>query len=193
MSRVDRARQSGNVTFKAYVVLVLLTVLFAIDGVVSFPSKTSVDLSSMTPETINLEKRDWYTLDSDDYSIDGFLCSVNRRSSSRRFSRTVQYNYYCVTVNPNTEQSFSLAVRVKDKDAEAIASGANAELYGMISTMPDEIRYDAADMSKSDKVCFICLNDNGDTVELRYIKSSAFFMLMLLCIIAICKLYKKSK
>lgn len=176
----------------AYLFLAFLALLFAFNVIISLPLKKPVDLAQEGVANLQEQRGKWYTLEEGSYSIGTSLGSTHIRSSFLLFHSN-EYTYYCVTVNPNGENAFSMPVRVKASKRQKLESGETVTLYGMASRLTGDLRskLENAASGQSERLSYLCLNDNGDTVATRCLSSAAFALLAGLCIFLMIKLARR--
>lgn len=170
-----------------YIFLGLCVLLFAFAGYISLPLDRPVDLGSTGAAGLDGKARAWYTLEAEDYSIGPDLGFISLHNSFLPFIST-RYTYYLVTVDGGGNAPFSMAVRVCGAKAEQLARGERVSLYGMVSGLTEA---QAGQLAGAQTVSN-CLNDNGDNVVKRGLKSAVFFLLGAVCIFLIVKLARRT-
>jgi len=175
-----------------YVFFGFLTLLFAVNVVITIPLERPMDLAEEGSANLQRQRGKWYTLKEGTYSVGPSFGSIHIRSSFLLFHSN-EYTYYCVTVNPGSEDAFSMPVRVKSNKQRSMENGEAVTLYGMASELTSDLRsqLEKAVPEHQGPLCGLCLNDNGDTVTKRWLSTAAFAALAGFCIFLIVKLARK--
>lgn len=173
-----------------YIFLGLLTLLFAINVVILLPLQKPVDIGLEGMDSLREQGRDWYVLNKDSYSVDTVLSSIHIRSSFVPLLSN-EYTYYCITVNPEQGPVFSMPVRVRTAKRQSFERGETVKLYGMTSSLNDEMRIQMEAANHQVQLKYICLNDNGDTILKRCFSSGIFALAAALCIAWAIKIAKR--
>ncbi len=172
-----------------YAALGLFALLSIFAAVISLPLDKPVDLGHTGAGGLDGRTGTWYTLGAGEYSIGPGLGSASLHGSFLPFIST-RYTYYLVTVGPEGEAPFSMAVRVCGAKAERLARGEAVALYGMASGLTGAQAGQAAGLQTA-ALQYRCLNDNGDTAAGRALKSIAFFLIAALCVFLIVKIARR--
>ena len=175
-----------------YIFLGLLVLLFGFNAITLLPLEKPLDLAKEGSADLTRHHGRWYVLDAGTYSVDARFGSVRVRSSFLMFYSN-EYTYYCVTVNPGSENAFSMPVRVKSSKRQRLENGETVSFYGMGSELTGNLRPELEKVAAERKgnLCYLCLNDNGDTIATRWLSSVAFTLLAGFCIFVIIKLARR--
>lgn len=175
-----------------FIFLGFLTLLFAFNVMIGLPLKKPVDLTQKGAVDLQEQRGRWYTLEEGTYSVGASFGSIHIRSSFLLFHSN-EYTYYSVTVKPTGENAFSMPVRVKTNKRQKLENGETVTLYGMASELTGDLRSKLEDTvsSQSERLSYLCLNDNGDTVVTRCLSSAVFALLAGLCFFLIIKLARR--
>lgn len=176
----------------AYIFLGLLTLLFGFIAVAMLPREKPLNLAQEGTADLRQQNGRWYVLNAGTYSVEASFGSVQLRDSFL-FSRSKGYTYYCVTVNPGSGSSFSMPVRVGGSKRQRLEAGETVSLYGMGSALTGNLRsgLEEAAAGQRERVCYLCLNDNGDTIVTRWLTSGAFALFAGICIFLIVKIARR--
>lgn len=171
-----------------YIFIGLLTLLFGFNAIIMLPVKKPLNLAQEGSADLQKQHGRWYVLDAGTYSAEASLGSVRVRSSFLPFYSD-EYTYYCVTVNPGSENAFSMTVRIKGSKRQRLEAGEAVSFYGMASELTGDLRseLEEAAVGRKEDVCYLCLNDKG-TIATRWLTSGAFALLAGFCIFIIIKL-----
>lgn len=172
-----------------YLFLAFLALLFVFNVMINLPLKKPVDLTREGVADLQEQRGRWYTLEEGTYSVGASFDSIYIRNSFLLFHSN-EYTYYSITVNPNGENAFSMPVRVKTNKRQRLENGEAVTLYGMASELTGDLRskLENAASGQSERLSYLCLNDNGDTVATRCLSSAVFALLAGFCVFAIIKL-----
>lgn len=172
-----------------YTALGFFTLLFAFAAFISLPLDKPVALGRTGMGSLDGRAGAWYILEAEEYSIGPSLGTASLHGSFLPFIST-GYTYYLVTVDGDGGAPFSMAVRVCGAKAGHLARGEPVTLYGMVSSLTDSQGNQATGL-QTDPLQYRCLNDNGDTIAKRALKSMAFFLMAALCIFLIVKVARR--
>lgn len=173
-----------------YVFLGFLTLLFSFNAATLLPLEKPLNLARDGSTSLQKQHGRWYVLDSGTYSIKAKLGSVRVRSSFLMFYSN-EYVYYCVTVNPKSENEFSMPVRVRSSKGQRLENCEMVSLYGMGSELDEDFRSELEAAVPGGDVCYLCLNDNGDTIATRWLSSGVFALFAAICIFLIIKIARR--
>ena len=168
----------------ASIFLGFLALLFAVNAVINTPLDKPIYIGENETKEAMVNHRRWYVLSAERYSVDADLSSIHIRSSFLPFV-SHQYTYFRVTVNPESESAFSMAVRVTGAKQEELFQGKTTDLYGMISDYREQPSGSQAE------VLSLGLNDNGTTIFKRGISAAVFALAAGVCIWLIVKIVAK--
>lgn len=166
---------SKRIKVTAIIFLGLLMLLFAANVFISIPLSRAVDASKIDIANFQVDHK-YYRLSAEDYSINNSLDTIHIRSSVLPLI-SHQYTYFDVSVDQGAGDTFNMVVRATGKEREALLHGDAVDLYGMISNYEEPSA--------------ISLNDNGETVLGRWVKTAAFAFLSLTCFYFITKIVTK--
>lgn len=156
---------SKRIKVTAIIFLGLLMLLFAVNVFISIPLDGAVDVSRIDVSNFQVDHK-YYRLSAEDYSINSSLDTIHIGSSVLPLI-SHQYTYFDVSVDQGAGDTFNMVVRATGKEREALLHGDAVDLYGMISNYEEPSA--------------ISLNDNGETVLGRWVKTAAFAVLSLIC------------
>lgn len=176
----------------AYILLALMTLLFILNAAIRLPISKPIDLTRGKAGDFVPHPGSWYILDEESYTPGPELGAITMHSSFLPFFVS-KYTYYCVTVNPGGENTFSMPVRVRAGKRQKLENGEAVTLYGMASELTGDLRsrLENAASGQSEWLSYLCLNDNGDTAAARRLSSAVFAMLACLCIFLMIKLARR--
>lgn len=164
------------------VFLWMLAMVFAINVAVRAPIQPAINVASCQIADLQQYSSEgkWFVLEPETVAP---LSRAGKTSDSGSFVLLFRrhFTYYVAIVETNTKDGpknnwYTILVRTTADKAQRIENGEQVSFYGMISTSPVFDEETSTDLSVLVDAP-LCLNDNGDTVGLRWIATIVFAIL----------------